>query len=147
MEVSAGRPTIIEAEPEPLTVHCSETAVIVVDMQNDFCSKGGLFDRAGINISAVRKAVGPTRKVLSAARESGIKIVYLKMGFRADLSDLGHTDSVNRVRHLQLGVGQPSLVADSSQGRFLICNTWNTDVIDELRPQPADNLGVDNVAS
>ena len=66
MEVSAGRPTIIEAKPEPLTVDCAETAVIVVDMQNDFCSKSGLFDRAGINVSAVQKAVGPL-----LPRESG----------------------------------------------------------------------------
>ena len=44
-----GRTTIIEADPEPVTVNCAETAVVVVDMQNDFCSKGGLFDRAGIN--------------------------------------------------------------------------------------------------
>ena len=65
-------------------------------MQNDFCSKGGLFDCAGINISAVQKAVEPTRKVLSAAREAGVKIVYLKMGFPADLSDLGDTGSVSR---------------------------------------------------
>jgi ureidoacrylate peracid hydrolase len=112
MEVSREQPKIIEAEPEPLTVHCSETAVIVVDMQNDFCSKGGLFDRTGIDISAVQKAVGPTRKVVSAARESGIEIVYLKMGFRADLSDLGDTDSVNRVRHLHLVVGQPCIASD-----------------------------------
>jgi len=138
MEVSAGRSMIIEAKPEPITVNCSETAVIVVDMQNDFCSKGGLFDRAGINISAVQKAVGPTRKALSAAREAGIKIVYLKMGFRADLSDLGDTDSANRVRHLYLGVGQPCVASDGRQGRFLIRDTWNTDVIEELRPQPED---------
>ena len=59
-----GRTTIIEADPEPVTVNCAETAVVVVDMQNDFCSKGGLFDRAGINISAVQKAVGPTREGL-----------------------------------------------------------------------------------
>jgi ureidoacrylate peracid hydrolase len=76
MEVSAGRPMIIEAKPEPITVNCAETAVIVVDMQNDFCSKGGLFDRAGINIAAVRRAVGPTRKTLSATRKAEIKIVY-----------------------------------------------------------------------
>ena len=129
---------VIGAEPEPTTVHCSETAVIVVDMQNDFCSKGGLFDHVGINISAVRKTARLTRKVLSAARESGIKIVYLKMGFRADLSDLGDTDSVNRVRHLHLGVGQPCIASDGRQGRFLIRDTWNTDVIEELRPQPED---------
>jgi ureidoacrylate peracid hydrolase len=92
-----------------ITINISQTVVMVVDMQNDFCSKGGLFDRAGVNVSTVQKAVGPTRKVLLAAREAGIKIVYLKMGFRPDLSDLGATDSPNRVRHLQLGVGQPCL--------------------------------------
>jgi ureidoacrylate peracid hydrolase len=129
---------IIEAKPEPITVNCSEAAVIVVDMQNDFCSKGGLFDRAGVNIAAVRRAVGPTRKVLSAAREAGIKIVYLKMGFRPDLSDLGDPGSANRVRHLHLGVGEPCIASDGRPGRFLIRDTWNTDVIEELRPQPED---------
>jgi ureidoacrylate peracid hydrolase len=70
MEDSAWRPMIIEAKPEPITVNCAETAVIVVDMQNDFCSKGGLFDRAGINLLAVQKAVGTTPKALFAAREA-----------------------------------------------------------------------------
>ena len=112
--------TVIEANPDPVTIRTSRTAVIVIDMQNDFCSKGGLFDRAGVNISIVQTAVGPTRRVLSAARDAGIKIVYLKMGFRPDLSDLGDADSPNRARHLQLGVGQPNLAPDGSQGRFLI---------------------------
>jgi ureidoacrylate peracid hydrolase len=116
----------------------AKTAVIVVDMQNDFCSKGGMFDRAGINISTVQKAVGPTRKVLLAAREAGIKIVYLKMGFLPDLSDLGEDESPNRVRHLHFGMGQPSLAPDGRHGRFLIRDTWNTDVIDELQTQPDD---------
>ena len=138
MNGTIGRQTIIEAWPEPITIDTARTAVIVVDLQNDFCSKGGLFDRAGINISAVQKAVGPTREVLSAARKAGIRIVYLKMGFRSDLSDLGDTDSVNRVRHLHLGVGQPCIASDGRQGRFLIRETWNTDVIEELRPQPED---------
>jgi Amidases related to nicotinamidase len=75
MGVSAGRQTTIEANPQPIAMDTAETAVIVVDMQNGFCSKGGLFDRSGINISAVRKTVGPTRRVLSAAREAGIRIV------------------------------------------------------------------------
>jgi ureidoacrylate peracid hydrolase len=47
------------------------TAVIVVDMQNDFGSKGGMFDRAGIDISGIQEAVGPTAKVLAAARSFG----------------------------------------------------------------------------
>jgi ureidoacrylate peracid hydrolase len=133
-----GTQITIEAKPEPITIDTAQTAVIVVDMQNDFCSKGGMFDRAGIDISVVEKAVGPTRKVLSAARDAAIKIVYLKMGFRPDLSDLGENDSPNRVRHLHFGVGQQSFAPDGRQGRFLIRDTWNTDVIEELRPQAED---------
>ncbi len=140
MGMSTGGQATIEATPGPITIDTARTAVIVVDMQNDFCSKGGLFDRAGIDISMVQKAVGPTREVLLAAREAGIKIVYLKMGFRPDLSDLGDIDSPNRVRHLHFGVGQPSLAPDGRQGRFLIRDTWNTDVIAELRPEAEDRV-------
>jgi ureidoacrylate peracid hydrolase len=129
---------IIDAEPEPLSINCAETAVIVVDMQNDFCSNGGMFHRAGINISAIQDAVGPTREVLSAARSTGIKIIYLKMGFLPDLSDIGDSDSPSRERHLRIGAGQPCITSDGRQGRFLIRDTWNTDVIDDLRPQPED---------
>lgn len=91
----------IDAKPEPIAIQTSKTAIIVVDMQNDFGTKGGMFDLAGIDISMIQKAVSPTAKVLTAARESGIKIIYLKMGYRPDLSDLGTVDSVNRTRHLQ----------------------------------------------
>lgn len=132
------RQTTIEAKPEPIKIDTAQTAVIVVDMQNDFCSKGGLFDHAGINISAVQKAAGPTRLVLSAARMAGMRIAFLKMGFRPDLSDLGDAGSPNRVRHLHIGVGQPCIAPDGRQGRFLVRDTWNTDVIEELRPQPED---------
>src|SRR6516164_11337550 len=96
----------LDAKPEAITLDPVTTAVIVVDMQNDFGSKGGMFDRAGVDISGIQKAVGPTVKVLAAARKMGIKIIYLKMGYKPDLSDLGAPNSVNRVRHLRLGVGE-----------------------------------------
>src|SRR6266705_715125 len=110
-ELSAGRQAIIEASPEPITIDIARTAVIVVDMQNDFGSKGGMFDRAGIDISGIQKAVGPTAKVLASAREASIKIFYLKMAFRPDLSDLGAPDSVNRLRHLRHSESWTALTA------------------------------------
>lgn len=128
----------LKAEPEHMQLDLAKSAVIVVDMQNDFGSKGGIFDRAGIDISVIRKAIGPTRKVLAAARHVGLKIVYLKMGFRADLSDLGAEDSANRTRHLRFGVGQASPAPDGREGRFLIRDTWNTDIVTELTPEPGD---------
>ena len=104
-------------------------------MQNDFGSKGGMFDRAGIDISGIQRAVGPTARVLAAARRMGIKIVYLKMGYRSDLADLGAPDANNRVLHLQrLGVGQTVKVPGGQEYRVLIRDTWGTDILAELNP-------------
>ena len=78
---------VIDAKPEALTINPAQSAVIVVDMQNDFGSEGGMFALAGIDISGIRSAIAPTARVLAAARRAGITVVYLKMGFRPDLSD------------------------------------------------------------
>jgi ureidoacrylate peracid hydrolase len=128
----------LAAEPHEIALTLLQTAMIVVDMQNDFGSPGGLFDRAGIDISGIRKAVVQTRKVLEAARGKGIKIAYLKMGYRPDLSDLGAEDSVNRVRHVHFGVGQDCIAPDGTKSRFLIRDTWNTDIVEELTPEADD---------
>jgi ureidoacrylate peracid hydrolase len=128
----------LDAQPDRILLDAATTVVIVVDMQNDFGSPGGIFDRAGIDISVIRRAVAFTRNVLNAARKAGIKVIYLKMGFRPDLSDLGADDSPNRTRHLRLGVGQPSVAPDGRHGRFLVRDTWNTDIVAELTPEPCD---------
>jgi ureidoacrylate peracid hydrolase len=128
----------IDAKPGPVEIDLSRTAVIVVDMQNDFGSKGGMFDRAGIDISPIQKTIPPTAETLAAARRSGLKIFYLKMGFRADLSDLGSRESVNRTRHLQMHVGTKIAAPNGKEGRILIRDTWNTDIVDELTPCKGD---------
>jgi len=138
MPARAGRKFTMPARPEPVTIDSATTAVIVVDMQNDFGSKGGMFDRAGIDISGIRKVVAPTAATLDAARKAGMKIVYLKMAYQPDLSDLGAPDSVNRVRHLKLGVGQEVKAPNGSSSRILVRDTWNSDIVDELKPQAGD---------
>ena len=128
----------IDAKPESIAIDVAKTAVIVVDMQNDFSAKGGMFDLAGIDISGIRKAIAPTAKVLTSARQAGIKIVYLKMAFRPDLGDLGAPDSPNRLRHLPFGVGKSNRAPDGRESRILIRDTWDTDIVDELKPQADD---------
>src|SRR5437899_9144201 len=128
----------LNAKPEPIAIDPARSAVIVVDMENDFAAKGGMFDRAGVDVSGAQKAIGPTAKVLAAARQAGLKIVYLKMGYRPDLSDVGATDSVNRTRHLKFGVGQTIRAPDGRDSRVLIRDTWDTDIVPELKPQPDD---------
>ena len=135
-----GRPVKIEAKPAPIVVDLAETAVLVVDMQNDFGSEGGLFHRAGIDISMIQDAVTPTAATLRAARSAGLKVVYLKMAFYPDMSDAGGPESPNRVRHLMLGAGQSVRSPTGSASRLLIRDTWNTDIVPQLAPQVGDTI-------
>jgi ureidoacrylate peracid hydrolase len=126
------------ARPQAVAFDLARTAVIVVDMQNDFGAEGGSFHRAGIDISMIRRAVEPTVKVLAAARRIGIPIVYLKMAFKPDLSDAGPTDSPNHVRHLMLGIGSAVQAPDGRASRVLVRDTWNTEILAALAPKSED---------
>lgn len=137
---SAGRVVTVDPRPDAFMLDTATTAVIVVDMQNDFGAKGGMFDRAGVDISGIQKVVAPTARALVSARKAGIKIVYLKMGYRSDLSDLGAPDSVNRMRHLGMGVGKTVRAQDGRESRILVRDTWNSDILAELAPEPADTV-------
>jgi len=134
------RPTdfAIEARPQPFAFNPAKGAVLVVDMQNDFGAEGGMFSRAGIDTSMIRRAVGPTLNVLTAARRCGMPIVYLKMAFKPDLSDAGPADSPNRMRHLRMGVGTTVSAPDGEESRILIRDTWNSDILPELAPAAGD---------
>src|SRR5260370_32964638 len=97
---------LLDARPEPIAIEFARTSLLVIDMQNDFGTKGGMFDRAGIDISQIQKAVAPTARVIAAARKAGIKVIYLKMGFRPDLSDAGPPDSPNGIKHQVMPFGE-----------------------------------------
>jgi hypothetical protein len=66
-----------------------------------------------------------------------MKVIYLVMEFREDLSDLGAEDSLNRLKHFPLAVGEPVPTPDG-EGRILVRGTWNTRVVDELTPKTTD---------
>jgi ureidoacrylate peracid hydrolase len=131
----------VDAKPETITIDITKTAVIVVDMQNDFGSKGGMFDRAGIDLSTIQRAIGPTARVLAAARKTGMRIIYLKMAFLPDLSDMGMVDSPNwRVHSHIMHVGTKVTAPNGAESRILIRDTWNTDIVNELKPEPTDTV-------
>lgn len=92
----------ISAKPEPIKIDLHKTAVIVVDMQNAFVSKGGMFDTFGWDISAAAGIIKNNKKIIDAARKAGCKIVYLKMSYEPDYSDSGGPESPNW--HKELGL-------------------------------------------
>lgn len=140
METTGNRIVTIEARPEPITLDTARTAALVVDMQNDFGAKGGMFDRAGIDISVTRSAIEPTTRTLTSVRKAGIPVVYLKHGHRPDLSDLGAPDSPHRIKHLPMAVGTKVKAPDGRESRVLIRDTWNSDILDEIKPEAADTV-------
>lgn len=134
------RTATIEARPEPISVDLNKTAVIVVDMQNDFGAKGGMFERAGIDISGIRAVVPKVRSALTSARAASLPIIYLKMAFKPDMSDAGPVTAPNLVKHAPLRVGAEVTAPNGTRSRILIRDTWNTEIIPELRPQSEDTI-------
>ena len=128
----------LEARPASCRLDTESTAVVVVDMQNDFGSPGGMFDRAGIDIKAIQAIVEPIGRVLDVARAGGMPVIYLKMAFQPDLSDASHPDGPTWLKHVPLHAGEPTTAPDGTPSRILIRDTWNTEIVDELQPEAED---------
>jgi len=127
----------LEARPAPIAIEAERAAVPVVDMQNDFGAPGGMFDRAGIDITMIRRVIEPISRVLVAARRAHVPVIYLKMEHQPDLSDAGAADCPHRIKHgpfLKVKTTAP----DGTTGRNLIKDTWNTKIIGELAPSEGD---------
>jgi ureidoacrylate peracid hydrolase len=127
--------TKLEARPEPVEVDLSKSAVVVVDMQNAFASQNGMLDIAGADISGAHRVVSAIGQILTAARGAGMPVVYLQMGYKADLSDSGGPQSPNW--HKELGIRlmncRPEL-----KGKLVTEGTWDFAIVDELAPQTGD---------
>jgi ureidoacrylate peracid hydrolase len=120
----------MQARPEPMDVDLDHTAVLVIDMQNAFGSPGGMFDRVGVPIASIQEAVAPTRAVVEAARRAGMKVIYLKMGFEGDLSDLRVRGGAHEHFFEHMGVMDGVLARDE----------WGTEILEELTPEPGDTV-------
>ena len=126
---------IIPAKPEGVKIETDRTAVIIVDMQNSFASKGGMFDLVGQDISGAKKVIESTKKVIEAARAAKIKVIYLLMSYEPDLSNSGGPDSPNW--HKEFGLVMMRQRPEF-KGKILTRGTWDEAVVDELKPMPED---------
>lgn len=127
----------LPARPQSIDIDPARTALIVVDMQNAFASKGGMFDLAGLDISGAAPVIAVNRRLLDASRSAGVQVVYLQMAFKPDLSDAGGPSSPAYHKELALIMmrERPELA-----GRLLIENTWDWQIVDALTPRPGDHV-------
>jgi len=127
--VNSKRPPgrMVVAEPEPIELDWSTTALVIIDMQRDFMEPGGFGETLGNDVSQLADAVKPIAAVLSAARDLGMLVVHTREGHLPDLSDAPPAKIERGAPSLRIGDSGP-------MGRILIRGEAGHDIIPALYP-------------
>jgi nicotinamidase-related amidase len=121
----------VDAQPYEFEFQPASCALVIIDMQRDFVDPGGFGEALGNDVSLLRKAIAPTRKVLDTARRRDMLVIHTREGHRPDLSDLPASKKLRG--RLKNGIGDPG-----PMGRILVRGEYGHDIVDELKPAPGE---------
>ena len=124
------RSTVV-AEPEPIDLDWSTTALVIIDMQRDFMEPGGFGETLGNDVSQLARAVKPIGAVLAAARSRGLLVIHTREGHLPDLSDAPAAKIARGAPSLRIGDAGP-------MGRILIRGQAGHDIVPQLYPREGE---------
>ena len=125
----------LNARPEAIVFPPEQTALIVVDMQNAYATRGGYLDLAGFDVSATRPVIDKIAVAVKAAREAGIQIIWFQNGWDEHYVEAGGPGSPNwhKSNALKTMRSRPEL-----EGKLLAKGGWDYELVDQLQPLPGD---------
>ena len=129
-------PVTIASAPQNVTVDLLRTAVIVIDMQNDFCAPGGWVDHLGADFRPDRKPIEPLQRLLPALRQAGVPVIWVNWGNRPDLANMP-PNQIHLYKPTGVGVGLGDPLPGSG-AHVLEKDSWAAAVVDELVQAPED---------
>jgi nicotinamidase-related amidase len=133
---SAPRPLGIASTPQAVTIDLARTALIIIDMQNDFCAADGVVDFAGGDYAADRVPIDPLNRLTPALRAHGVPIVWLNWGNRPDLANMP-PNQVHLFKPTGTGVGLGEPLPNNGS-HVLQKDSWGAAVVDELKVADVD---------
>lgn len=136
MPLPTPQPVTISYQPQSVTVDLNRAALIVIDMQNDFCAKGGWVDHLGVDYMPDRAPIGPLQELLPPLRKAGVPVIWVNWGNRPDLLNMPPNQiHLYKPHGSGIGLGEP---LPGSGARVLEKDSWAAAVVDELKPVRGD---------
>jgi nicotinamidase-related amidase len=130
------RPCTVASLPQRITLDLHRTALVVIDMQNDFCTEGGWVDHIGGDYRPDRAPIDPLNRLTPALRAHGVPIIWVNWGNRPDLANMPPNQlHLYKPKGVGTGLGDP---LPGSGAAVLQKDSWAAAIVDELIVQPQD---------